>query len=100
MPLATIPGPHLFCFRGLVGCWLVEYAWAGMVRSPRAFRHDSLMDEQGWHYLGGDFWEQREATFGTPDFKRANEGPMLIRNIPAVGRDQQKESSDPVRVLQ
>lgn len=60
--MAAIPGTHLSCFRGLMGHWLVEYAWAGMARSPRALHHDSLMDEQAWHYLGGDFWEQREAS--------------------------------------
>lgn len=55
MPLAAIPGPHLSCFRGFVERLLVEYAWAGMAWSPRALHHDSLMDEQAWHYLGGGF---------------------------------------------
>lgn len=61
------------------------------------------MDEQAWHYLGGDFWEQRGATFSSPGFNKANEGLMLMRDIPALGREfhnLEKESTDPPRVLQ
>ncbi|GAA6111179.1 uncharacterized [Tachysurus ichikawai] len=104
MPLAAIPGPHLSCFRRLVGRWLVEYAWAGMTRSPRGLHHDSMMDEQARHYLGGGVFLGTKGSFlSTPDFIRANEGLMLMRDIPALGREfhsQEKESSDPPRVLQ
>lgn len=100
MPLATIPGPYLSCFRGLEGRWLVEYAWAGMAWSPRALHSDSLIDEQAWHCLGGGGYLGTKRSSSMLDFNRANEGPMLMRDIPALGNEfhnLQKESSDPFK---
>lgn len=70
---------HRFPYQGhicpaLGACGVsVEYAWAGMVQSPRASTNDRVMDEDAWHHPEGD-----QRTKSSPDpqtFTRLMKGP-------------------------
>lgn len=63
---------------------MVEYAWAGMDRSPRASTNDSVMDEDAWHHPEGGSENKEQPR--PPDFNTANEGAMLMRDMPTLGK--------------
>lgn len=55
-----------------------------MVRSPRASTNDRLMDEDAWHHPEGGSENKEQPR--PPDLNTANEGAMLMRDMPTLGK--------------